>query len=269
MPRGRRASRPPRVPPGLDRRSARLLPSVCEGRFSPPIRPGAQPRLRDRWCPPAAMHLVDDFLATGTQIKTERPGKAAGVVPRRLAGGADGQTRQRRRPADRRPRGRTRDQKRRRGDPRSRRVSGQLRRVRREQPPARPRFLHLRVVDPGTSQPPARTYRPLEDDPESTSSSPTPRKRWSGPSSTTRRFILSTPSSGTTSRSTPFGRSPRPSRTDGSRATPTVTTACSFSSTHGVRPGSARDDRHRAPPAPGRGPPRDRRLAPVRPHAGL
>jgi len=27
------------------------------------------------------MHLVDDFLATGTQIKTERPGKAAGVVP--------------------------------------------------------------------------------------------------------------------------------------------------------------------------------------------
>jgi len=30
---------------------------------------------------PATMHLVDDFLATGTQIKTERPGKAAGVVP--------------------------------------------------------------------------------------------------------------------------------------------------------------------------------------------
>ncbi len=30
---------------------------------------------------PAAMHLLDDFLATGTQIKTERPGKAAGVVP--------------------------------------------------------------------------------------------------------------------------------------------------------------------------------------------
>ncbi|MEF8869914.1 MAG: DNA polymerase II large subunit, partial [Haloarculaceae archaeon] len=27
------------------------------------------------------MHVVDDFLATGTQIKTERPGKAAGVVP--------------------------------------------------------------------------------------------------------------------------------------------------------------------------------------------
>ena len=30
---------------------------------------------------PATMHLVDDFLAAGTQIKTERPGKAAGVIP--------------------------------------------------------------------------------------------------------------------------------------------------------------------------------------------
>ncbi|WP_284012669.1 DNA polymerase II large subunit [Halobaculum litoreum] len=30
---------------------------------------------------PATMHIVDDFLATGTQIKTERPGKAGGVVP--------------------------------------------------------------------------------------------------------------------------------------------------------------------------------------------
>ena len=30
---------------------------------------------------PATMHLVDDFLAAGTQLKTERPGKAAGVVP--------------------------------------------------------------------------------------------------------------------------------------------------------------------------------------------
>jgi len=30
---------------------------------------------------PATMHLVDDFLATGTQIKTELPGKAAGVIP--------------------------------------------------------------------------------------------------------------------------------------------------------------------------------------------
>ena len=30
---------------------------------------------------PASMHLLDDFLAPGTQLKTERPGKAAGVVP--------------------------------------------------------------------------------------------------------------------------------------------------------------------------------------------
>ena len=30
---------------------------------------------------PATMHIVDDFLAPGTQIKTELPGKAAGVVP--------------------------------------------------------------------------------------------------------------------------------------------------------------------------------------------
>ncbi|MXV62674.1 DNA polymerase II large subunit [Natronorubrum sp. JWXQ-INN-674] len=30
---------------------------------------------------PATMHLVDDFLATGTQIKTERPGKAHGIIP--------------------------------------------------------------------------------------------------------------------------------------------------------------------------------------------
>ncbi|MES3160229.1 MAG: DNA polymerase II large subunit, partial [Halorubrum sp.] len=30
---------------------------------------------------PATMHVVDDFLAPGTQIKTERPGKAHGVVP--------------------------------------------------------------------------------------------------------------------------------------------------------------------------------------------
>lgn len=30
---------------------------------------------------PATMHLVDDFLATGTQMKIERPGKAAGTVP--------------------------------------------------------------------------------------------------------------------------------------------------------------------------------------------
>ncbi len=30
---------------------------------------------------PATMHLVGDFLAAGTQLKIERPGKAAGVVP--------------------------------------------------------------------------------------------------------------------------------------------------------------------------------------------
>ncbi|PSQ43058.1 DNA polymerase II large subunit [Halobacteriales archaeon SW_7_68_16] len=30
---------------------------------------------------PATMHVVADFLAAGTQLKTERPGKAAGVVP--------------------------------------------------------------------------------------------------------------------------------------------------------------------------------------------
>ncbi|MFB6104540.1 MAG: DNA polymerase II large subunit [Halobacteriaceae archaeon] len=30
---------------------------------------------------PATMYILDDFLATGTQLKTERPGKAAGVVP--------------------------------------------------------------------------------------------------------------------------------------------------------------------------------------------
>jgi DNA polymerase II large subunit len=30
---------------------------------------------------PATMHIVEDFLAAGTQLKTEHPGKAAGVVP--------------------------------------------------------------------------------------------------------------------------------------------------------------------------------------------
>lgn len=30
---------------------------------------------------PATMHLLGDFLAVGTQMKTERPGKAAGIVP--------------------------------------------------------------------------------------------------------------------------------------------------------------------------------------------
>lgn len=30
---------------------------------------------------PATMHILDDFLAVGTQMKVERPGKAAGIVP--------------------------------------------------------------------------------------------------------------------------------------------------------------------------------------------
>ena len=30
---------------------------------------------------PATMHIIDDFLATGTQIKTERPGRVAKIVP--------------------------------------------------------------------------------------------------------------------------------------------------------------------------------------------
>ena len=30
---------------------------------------------------PATMHILGDFLAVGTQMKTERPGKAAGIVP--------------------------------------------------------------------------------------------------------------------------------------------------------------------------------------------
>src|SRR2546427_5641407 len=30
---------------------------------------------------PATMHILDDFIAVGTQIKTERPGKAGAVTP--------------------------------------------------------------------------------------------------------------------------------------------------------------------------------------------
>jgi len=30
---------------------------------------------------PATMHILGDFLAVGTQMKIERPGKAAGIVP--------------------------------------------------------------------------------------------------------------------------------------------------------------------------------------------
>ncbi|AQL42790.1 DNA polymerase II, large subunit DP2 [Halorientalis sp. IM1011] len=78
---------PPRVDP-----SEKFLRDLIAGRpvFTHPSEPGGF-RLRygrarnhgfaTAGVHPATMHLVDDFLATGTQIKTERPGKAAGVVP--------------------------------------------------------------------------------------------------------------------------------------------------------------------------------------------
>ncbi|WP_299266537.1 LAGLIDADG family homing endonuclease [Halorientalis sp.] len=78
---------PPRVDP-----SKKFLRDLIAGRpvFTHPSEPGGF-RLRygrarnhgfaTAGVHPATMHLVDDFLATGTQIKTERPGKAAGVVP--------------------------------------------------------------------------------------------------------------------------------------------------------------------------------------------
>ncbi|MEE6210234.1 DNA-directed DNA polymerase II large subunit [Salarchaeum sp. III] len=78
---------PPRVDP-----SGKFLRDLIAGRpvFGHPSREGGF-RLRygrsrnhgfaTAGVHPATMHLVDDFLATGTQIKTERPGKAAGVVP--------------------------------------------------------------------------------------------------------------------------------------------------------------------------------------------
>ncbi|GAB6860735.1 DNA polymerase II large subunit [Haloplanus litoreus] len=78
---------PPRVDP-----SAKYLRDLIAGRpvFGHPSESGGF-RLRygrarnhgfaTAGVHPATMHLVDDFLATGTQIKTERPGKAAGVVP--------------------------------------------------------------------------------------------------------------------------------------------------------------------------------------------
>ncbi|MFW5919411.1 MAG: DNA polymerase II large subunit, partial [Halanaeroarchaeum sp.] len=78
---------PPRVDP-----NKKYLRDLIAGRpvFSHPSEPGGF-RLRygrarnhgfaTAGVHPATMHLVDDFLATGTQIKTERPGKAAGVVP--------------------------------------------------------------------------------------------------------------------------------------------------------------------------------------------
>ncbi len=80
-------SGPPRVEP-----AKKYLRDLIAGRpvFSHPSKPGGF-RLRygrarnhgfaTAGVHPATMHLVDDFLATGTQIKTERPGKAAGVVP--------------------------------------------------------------------------------------------------------------------------------------------------------------------------------------------
>ncbi|WP_227353149.1 DNA polymerase II large subunit [Haladaptatus salinisoli] len=78
---------PPRVEP-----AKKFLRDLIAGRpvFTHPCRPGGF-RLRygrarnhgfaTAGVHPATMHLVDDFLATGTQIKTERPGKAAGVIP--------------------------------------------------------------------------------------------------------------------------------------------------------------------------------------------
>jgi DNA polymerase II large subunit len=78
---------PPRVEP-----ATKFLRDLIAGRpvFGHPSMPGGF-RLRygrarnhgfaTAGVHPATMHLVDDFLATGTQIKTERPGKAAGVVP--------------------------------------------------------------------------------------------------------------------------------------------------------------------------------------------
>ena len=78
---------PPRVEP-----ASKFLRDLIAGRpvFGHPSTPGGF-RLRygrarnhgfaTAGVHPATMHLVDDFLATGTQIKTERPGKAAGVVP--------------------------------------------------------------------------------------------------------------------------------------------------------------------------------------------
>jgi len=107
-----------------------------------------KPRVRDRRVHPATMHLVDDFLAAGTQIKTERPGKAHGVIPVDSIEGptvlANGEVR-------------------RIDDPEEAKeirngvekvldleyLSRQLRRVRREQPPARARLVRLRVVGSG------------------------------------------------------------------------------------------------------------------------
>ncbi len=80
-------SGPPRVAS-----SKKYLRDLIAGRpvFSHPSEPGGF-RLRygrarnhgfaTAGVHPATMHLVEDFLAAGTQLKTELPGKAAGVVP--------------------------------------------------------------------------------------------------------------------------------------------------------------------------------------------
>lgn len=78
---------PPRVAP-----SEKFLRDLIAGRpvFSHPSRPGGfrlrYGRARNHGFAtggihPATMHILDDFLATGTQIKTERPGKAHGIIP--------------------------------------------------------------------------------------------------------------------------------------------------------------------------------------------
>ncbi|WP_396611090.1 DNA polymerase II large subunit [Haloferax sp. S1W] len=81
------AAGPPRVEP-----ATKFLRDLIAGRpvFGHPSAPGGF-RLRygrarnhgfaTAGVHPATMHIVDDFIATGTQIKTERPGKAGGVVP--------------------------------------------------------------------------------------------------------------------------------------------------------------------------------------------
>ncbi|MGA9401527.1 DNA polymerase II large subunit, partial [Haladaptatus sp.] len=78
-------------PPRVDE-ATKFLRDLIAGRpvFTHPCRPGGF-RLRygrarnhgfaTAGVQPATMHIVDDFLATGTQIKTERPGKAGGVIP--------------------------------------------------------------------------------------------------------------------------------------------------------------------------------------------
>ncbi len=95
---------------------------------------------------PATLYVLGEFLATGTQMKTERPGKACGVVPVdsiegptvRLKNGDvlridDEATAKRLKSEDRE-------------DPRCRRDPHLVRGVPREQPPARPRGVLCRMV---------------------------------------------------------------------------------------------------------------------------